>query len=333
MDSQSSTSSWKRTLLRGCFIALSLAFWAECYNVFLGSNFRVVIPGKIYRCSQPSGKRLQSMIDKYDIRTVVNLRGCCDPYEWYMDEVTAGHQAGISHEDLTFSAKHLPSVHEIRHLVEIIDRTEKPIVFHCFRGIDRTGLAATTAKLLLTDCSLSDALDQLRLRYGYVNAGPTRHLRRFFGLYSEWLDKKQWEHSSDRFREWAKQYYIPDSCRCELELLDHDSHKVHIPQGKPIGLKVQVTNTSLRPWNFSATENAGFHLGWQLYDLKDYQIDDGRSGLYEDTINPGESRVVTVILPGQKAGTYSLQIDMLEEQHCYFRQVGGEPLDVEVVVE
>src|SRR5207237_623295 len=71
--------------------AALLAVGFEASRVMLGSNFHTVVPGRIYRCAQPSTAALDQIIAEHGIRTVVNLRGTCDPFDWYLDEARAAH--------------------------------------------------------------------------------------------------------------------------------------------------------------------------------------------------------------------------------------------------
>src|SRR5208282_3084766 len=135
------------TLLRVCAVVLVLGLAAEAYRVFLGSNVHPVIPGRVYRCAQPSGPELEDLIRAHSIRTVVNLRGSCAPIDWYMDESRATVRQDVAQEDICFSAGRMPGVHEIRHLLEVLDRTEYPILLHCKQGADRTGMASALALL------------------------------------------------------------------------------------------------------------------------------------------------------------------------------------------
>ena len=47
-------------VLAAALVLLPLSF--EFYRVTLGSNFHTVVPGRIYRCSQPSAEDLERMI-------------------------------------------------------------------------------------------------------------------------------------------------------------------------------------------------------------------------------------------------------------------------------
>src|SRR5262249_54739195 len=128
-------------VLRGCLLGLGLALAAEVVRVMFGSNFHAVIPERVYRCSQQDGPGLAQLVRTHDVRTVVNLRGSNAVAPWYLEEARATQELDICQEDICFSAGRLPSVHEVRRLVEVLDHTAYPILLHCRRGSDRTGLA------------------------------------------------------------------------------------------------------------------------------------------------------------------------------------------------
>jgi len=155
----------RRRLLLLALAALP-AIWLgrEVWNVLGGQNLHAVIPGKIYRGRQPSPREFERLIERQGIRTVVNLRGCCNPYPWYLDEARTLQKHGVCQEDVCFSAVHLPSAHELRLLVEVLDRAEYPIFFHCRHGADRTGLASAVTLLLQDGVPYAEARRQLSPR-------------------------------------------------------------------------------------------------------------------------------------------------------------------------
>src|SRR5947208_17092949 len=114
-------SSISRRLLIGLgAIALSLwPAWQLCNLLFLG-NVHEVIPGKLYRGAQPSAQSLEALIHKHKIRTVLNVRGCCWPDKWYTDEAAVCERLDVNLEDVSFSAVHLPSRHELRQLLDVL---------------------------------------------------------------------------------------------------------------------------------------------------------------------------------------------------------------------
>ena len=190
---------------------LAALFWggAEAYGIFLGANFHRVVPGRVFRSAQLSGTELEQKLQFQGIRTVVNLRGSCDPSPWYLEESRATHRLNVCQEDINFSAGHLPSVSEVRRLVEVLDRTEYPILLHCRRGADRTGMAAVMVLLLQSDASLGQARRQLGLRYGHLAFGRPANLDWFLDLYGEWLQTKGLAHSPALFLCLARTRLLP----------------------------------------------------------------------------------------------------------------------------
>src|SRR5262249_5823827 len=129
----------------------------------LGGNVHTVIDGWVYRSAQLPGPELEEFLREHRIRTVVNLRGCCAPTDWYLAECRITHKLNVAQEDIGLSACRLPSTSEMRRLVEVLDHCEYPVLFHCFRGADRTGLASVVVQLLRTNATLEEALAQLSI--------------------------------------------------------------------------------------------------------------------------------------------------------------------------
>jgi hypothetical protein len=316
-----------RVLLRGCLVGVLLTFCLHAGYVLLGPNFHTVIPGQVYRSAQLSASDLDRFIRSKHIRTVVNLRGCCDPEAWYLDEGRVALRHDVSMEDLGFSAGRLPSTVTIRQLVEVIDKSDYPILFHCHKGADRTGMASAMALLLRTDTPLEEARGQLGWRYGHLAIGRTASIDRFFDLYEEWLAEHQQRHTPDVLRRWIEHEYCPGECRCRLELLDPAEQSIHCPALRPTTLRVRCHNTSIKPWHLRPGSNVGVHLNYVLSNDRYQRVAEGKAGLFEASVAPGGFIDLTVALPGLPGpGCYELRLDMVDEQHAYFLQTGSEPL-------
>jgi protein tyrosine phosphatase (PTP) superfamily phosphohydrolase (DUF442 family) len=306
-----------------------LALAVNAGYALLGPNFHAVLPGQIYRCAQPSPVELEQRVRRYGIRTVVNLRGCGDIFPWYLEECRATHRLNLSQEDVSLSAGRLPSVHELRRLVEVLDRSERPILMHCRRGADRTGLASAIVLLLYSDADLSRARRELGMRYGHVALGKTAQLNGFLDLYEEWLSERGQAHSPEVFRRWVGKEYCPAECRCTVELC---SPLDVVPAGRPFGVTLRVRNTSIRPWRLRRGTNAGIHAIAVVYTADYCTAGTGRGGLFDGVVAPGEGVELTVPLPALPAGRYRLMADMIDEQHCWFMQTGSEPVEKEFTV-
>ncbi len=318
-----------RAAVRGCALTLVAVVLFRIIQIFLFGNVHTVLPGRIYRCAQPSAAFLGQLIARHHIRTIVNLRGCCAPSDWYLDECRVANEHGVSQEDVCFSAGRMPPVHELRHLVDILDHCEYPVLFHCQRGADRTGLASALALLLYTDTTVAEGRKQLSLRYGHLALGRPANLGRFFDEYEDWLREQDLQHSRAVFRRWAIREYCPSEGRCRAEVLERPA----VERGQPLRFRVRYHNTALKPWCFHANSNAGVHAVCIGYDPAGNCVFQERAGLFATTVAPGEFIDLEFALPALHVpGRYLLRFDMIEEQQGYFYQLGSEPLEEELMV-
>jgi hypothetical protein len=305
----------------------------EVMSILVGRNFHIVVPNSIYRCSQPTANQLESLIERYRIRTVINLRGCCAPFPWYLNECRVAQRNGVSQEDICFSAGRLPPSNEVRRLVDILEHSEYPLLLHCYHGADRTGLASGIAKLLKTDSSLEEARKQLSPLYGHLPLGRTGNLDRFFDLYSNWLTKRGEIHTKMLFRQWAANDYCGGECRASLEILNQGSGAVDVVLGKPFTLQVRSYNSSASPWKLRAANNAGIHCCAIVNDANGQCASVSKSGLYDAEVPAGGHVNLTLAMPPiWQKGKYRLIVDMIDEQQGFFFQAGSEPLERELVV-
>jgi hypothetical protein len=147
------------------------------------------------------------------------------------------------------------------------------------------------------------------------------------------LTDQNLEHSREVFRRWVEREYCAGECRATIELASSPGSRIRAPRGKPFGVHVLCTNTSVKPWHLRPGPNAGIHASWSLSDAEDRAVATGRSGLFDATVSPGEKLELTLALPALGSpGRYQLYVDMEDERHARFVQEGSEPLIVEVEV-
>lgn len=301
------------------------------YHVYFAGNFHEVLPGDIYRSAQHSPTQLKRLVERHGIRTVVNLRGLCSGIPWYMDQCAAVQDLGINQEDLTFSAKRMPSAQEIRRLIEVLDRAERPILFHCRHGADRTGLAAVVTRILYTDDTFEEALGHLGWRYGHFPIGHTQYIDRFFDLYADWLRDEGRGHSPVAFRAWVADGYNGGWLQRAILSVTPLQEKARF--GHPVGFCVKLRNISSRTWHFSGHEFAGVHLAVEVIDPSNTLCRIVRGGLYRRDVKPGEEIDINFVIPALKEkGTYRMRLDMMEEDHCWFQQAADNPYELEFLV-
>jgi hypothetical protein len=318
-----------RALLWGCATGLFLAVGGQAGYVILGGNFHIVVPGRVYRCAQLSGAALERAVHRHGIRTVLNLRGRDVSAPWYPVECAVTQRLAVVQEDIELCSMHVPWPDEVRRLVEVLDRRKYPVLIHCERGSDRTGLASAVVLLLTEGRTLAEAREQLGLSYGHVRlgAGP---LDEFLDLYADWLEAHQREHTPAAFRCWVERDYCPGEYRATLEAVDVPRW---VPRDRPWGVRVRTHNTSVKTWHLQPGKNAGIHLGCVLWEDHDDASVQGRAGLFHAEVAPGASLELTLSLPARhEPGHYSVLVDMVKEGSCWFHEAGSRPLLLKVEV-
>lgn len=325
----------RRTLFRLAGAGLLCGLTAEAVRVFLLTNKHTVIRGQVYRTAQLSPEELRRFIAEKKIRTVINLRGTCTDASWYQAEARATHAAGVSQEDVSFSAKRLPPPNEVRRLIEVLDHTEYPVVMHCQQGADRTGLAAAIVLLLRTDASLAEARRQLWPRYGHISGGRTVVIDKFFDYYEAWLTRTGRDHTPQAFRDWASNEYCPGPYRAELSVVDPPPD---VPAGRGFTLTVRARNVSVEAWEFKPGGAGGIQLRYQLFTPGGTRLFKGNAGRLRATVRPGESIDLTAGFPPiETPGRYLVHTDLLDtgpidKLDADFVQYGSEPLVVNLHV-
>ncbi|KKQ48362.1 MAG: Protein tyrosine/serine phosphatase [candidate division TM6 bacterium GW2011_GWF2_38_10] len=131
-------------------------------------NFHAVEPGVLYRSSQLSASMLSTIIKKYGIKTIVNLRGRNEHKAWWQTEQTIAQTHKVTFINIPMSAQHLPQKQHLITLLETYNTAPRPMLIHCYSGSDRTGEAAALWVLEQQKKGKHSALKQLSLRYGHI---------------------------------------------------------------------------------------------------------------------------------------------------------------------
>ena len=166
-----------------------------------GDNFHIVEKGKLYRSSQLSPEKLQTYIDEYGIKTIINLR---HNDEFGSDGIMEKEKAHAAKNSVLFynipmDAYSLTPKEQIEELLMLYLVAPKPILIHCWAGADRTGEAAAFW-VLLNDylyskndkhSSIAKALEQLTLSRGHFRIiFPNKYylISHFFEIYPDVIE-------------------------------------------------------------------------------------------------------------------------------------------------
>src|SRR5262245_53973378 len=67
-------------------------------------NFHSITPGEAYRSAQLDRDELEYYIQKYKIKSVLNLRGEAADAVWYQEETIVSSEQNVNHYDIALSA-------------------------------------------------------------------------------------------------------------------------------------------------------------------------------------------------------------------------------------
>lgn len=184
-----------------CITIVVLATAAVGFVVY--PNFHTVIPDRIYRSAQLNGREFKYYIKKHQIKTIINLRGQDDDANWYAEELEVSRNNDIKHFDLALPAHGITSPQNMQALAQILLTAPQPILIHCWRGADRTGLASAMSLILLRDAPLTDAMAQISWEYGAIASDTIG--KEEFHYYQQWLTKNNLTSSRENFMHWLAQ--------------------------------------------------------------------------------------------------------------------------------
>ena len=204
------SKQWKNTIIMCIQIAIPLAIYLFFFQA--RSNFRQVVPQKVYRSAQPTQSQLKDWVDRYKIKTVINLRG-------NEDKIVAEERAfldglGVTMTNLRLSSSRLPARFILLDLIDMIEKAEPPVLIHCRSGIDRAGTASALAAMAIGNADYENAR-----WHAYVPPGPWKrkkykrrlyfhyylHISDIFKFYENYcrtnnLDVDNWQ----QFKNWVK---------------------------------------------------------------------------------------------------------------------------------
>lgn len=201
----------RRVLHKRIFVAivLLLAGGVSYYlysDISFSSKIIPVVENRVYRSGQLSKASLEKAIKEKNIRTIINLRGKISGSKWYADEKSVSEKYGVKLYDIGLDSNDLPKYHKLMTITRLLQESDKPVLIHCRRGVDRTSLVSALALVLEKDPPFSQIKNQFSFRYGvvpfYRSAGPY-----FFSLYEEWLGKTRNLHSRHALFHWMKNEY------------------------------------------------------------------------------------------------------------------------------
>lgn len=162
-------------------------------------NFSPVADG-VFRASQPSPPQLADY-EESGIRSVINLRGA-GKTSFYMLELESCKKLGLNLYSLNFCPGGLPTKQSLLDLFDIFETADKPLLFHCKSGADRTGLAAVLYLIHFEGNTVQAARRHLHWRYLHVKS-------KRMGVFDHIVDQFEIAHKKTAIAliDWIKDHY------------------------------------------------------------------------------------------------------------------------------
>jgi protein tyrosine/serine phosphatase len=175
--------SKKRTLRSSILWLLAvilLSVGGYIVAVRMQGNFHVITPSEAYRSAQLDDGQLTDYAKRYNIKSVLNLRGQHSGESWYDDEIAMSRRLDLAHYDVGLSSDHELTPAEVGQLMDIFRTAPRPILIHCQAGADRSGLVAAMWKVAVDKEPKAEAGKQLSIKYGHMPFGENQAMDRFF---------------------------------------------------------------------------------------------------------------------------------------------------------
>lgn len=172
-------------------------------------NFDEVAPG-VYRSNQPDAKRLAAYKAR-GIRSILTLRGVNNSATFAF-EVEACAALGLTFRSVNLSARKLRPAENYLEMLDIFAQIEKPFLFHCKSGADRTGLAAAFYLIEHQSKRVDEVRDQLSSRYLHSRRASTGVLDHMLEAF-----RRTGEAKGMPLRTWLKEVYDPHALTAEFK--------------------------------------------------------------------------------------------------------------------
>ncbi|MCQ8184133.1 fused DSP-PTPase phosphatase/NAD kinase-like protein [Parvularcula maris] len=177
------------------------------------------IGGGMWRSAQPSPGDIERLAAR-GFRTIINLRGLRNnerqPGFWHLErEAAAKH--GIELVDLRAYSREAPKPQFIEEIDQLFRTIAYPALMHCKSGADRAGLGAFLYAFLKLGQPLSEAREQLSLRYGHIRGGKTGVLDHFIDTYEADARADGTQPNREHFLGWVHSRYDRDAVKASFE--------------------------------------------------------------------------------------------------------------------
>ncbi len=139
-----------------CLYGFTLAFsQGSALEEVPSKNFKRLykLNDSVYRSEQPTKKGFGEL-EAMGIKTVVNFRR-------KVDDTKRAKGTELKLERIPLKASELTEAHLLE-VLRLISESEKPVLFHCWHGSDRTGAIAAAYRIVIENWTKAEAIAEMR---------------------------------------------------------------------------------------------------------------------------------------------------------------------------
>jgi protein tyrosine/serine phosphatase len=136
------------------------------YGIIYG-NFHK-LDGSAYRSAQLFSFNMPYYLERYKIKTILNLRGEQKNKSWYQNERRIAQEHNVTLINFKMSSRKYLDFNRTSKLVKILKKSKKPILIHCEGGADRTSLASALYRYAILGDRVEEAKEELSFIYGHL---------------------------------------------------------------------------------------------------------------------------------------------------------------------
>jgi protein tyrosine/serine phosphatase len=164
--------AWWRRILTALAVLMGALLAYDGCTIFYNANFRTIVSGEAYRSGQMDAAQLSRVIQKYGIKSIINLRGT-NAGTLYQDEMETAKRLRVQHYDFSLSAINEITMSQMDEIIRTLRAAPKPVLIHCKAGSDRTGLVSALYCLTLKGETPTQADRELSIWYGHISLSKT----------------------------------------------------------------------------------------------------------------------------------------------------------------
>lgn len=146
-------------------VGLVLARW---YWSHVHCRFFTVVDGQVYRSGAMRPERLQRLVQRHGIRSVIDLRSARPAVDAEREALAA---VGVAHHHVP--SKQMPRAETVAAVLALLDDEEnRPALIHCNHGVRRAAQFEAICRIEYQRWSNERALFVLRRRSGFLSFRP-----------------------------------------------------------------------------------------------------------------------------------------------------------------